>query len=140
MIVFDVNSRDKIEIPTAYKEELKKYRTQARFIRVAIAPVFEVRTQQQNAFFHAKLNEIARMTGYDRDELKQEVKMLAMELGYPPATDAVGDLVVEEDSGMLIPKPTSQATIEEMKIAIEALYIWCSDKGLDISSLGGYNG
>ena len=50
MIVFDVDSRDRITVPAAYVEELKKYRKQARFIRVAIAPVFEVRTQQQNAF------------------------------------------------------------------------------------------
>lgn len=139
MIVFDVDSSEKITIPAAYIEELKKYRRQARFIRVAISPVFEVRTQQQNAYFHAKINEIARMTGYDRDELKREVKMLAMELGYPPATDAVGDLVVD-DSGMAMPKPTSLATIEEMKIAIEALYIWCSDKGIEITNLGGFNG
>ena len=139
MIVFDVDSRDRITVPAAYVEELKKYRKQARFIRVAIAPVFEVRTQQQNAFFHAKINEIARATGIDRDELKQEIKMLAMELGYPPATDSVGDLVVD-DSGMLIAKPTSSATIEEMKIAIEALYIWCNDKGVDISTIGGMNG
>lgn len=139
MIVFDVDSRDKITVPAAYVEELKKYRKQARFIRVAIAPVFEVRTQQQNAYFHAKINEIARATGIDRDELKQEIKMLAMELGYPPATDSVGDLVVD-DSGMIIPKPTSSATIEEMKIAIEALYIWCNDKGVDISTTGGMNG
>ena len=139
MIVFDVDSRDKITVPAAYVEELKKYRKQARFIRVAIAPVFEVRTQQQNAYFHAKINEISRATGIDRDELKQEIKMLAMELGYPPATDSVGDLVVD-DSGMIIPKPTSSATIEEMKIAIEALYIWCNDKGVDISTTGGING
>lgn len=139
MIVFDVDSRDKITVPAAYVEELKKYRKQARFIRVAIAPVFEVRTQQQNAYFHAKINEIARATGIDRDELKQEIKMLAMELGYPPATDSVGDLVVD-DSGMIIPKPTSSASIEEMKIAIEALYIWCNDKGIDISTIGGMNG
>lgn len=139
MIVFDVDSRDRITVPAAYVEELKKYRKQARFIRVAIAPVFEVRTQQQNAYFHAKINEISRATGVDRDELKQEIKMLAMELGYPPATDSVGDLVVD-DSGMIIAKPTSQATIEEMKIAIEALYIWCNDKGVDISTTGGIHG
>lgn len=139
MIVFDVDSRDKITVPAAYIEELKKYRKQARFIRVAIAPVFEVRTQQQNAYFHAKINEISRATGIDRDELKQEIKMLAMELGYPPATYSDGDLVVD-DSGMIIAKPTSQATIEEMKIAIEALYIWCNDKGVDISTIGGIHG
>ena len=136
MIVFDINSTDKLAVPAAYLEELNKYRKQSVLLRITISPVFEVRTQSQNAYFHAKINEISRLTGIDRDELKAEVKMIALELGYPYAEDKDGDLIVN-DMGMPLPKPTSQATIEEMKIAIEALYIWCSDKGIDISQQGG---
>lgn len=136
MIVFDIGSREKLSVPAAYIDELNKYRKQSGLLRITISPVFEVRTQSQNAYFHAKVNEIARLTGMDRDELKAEIKMIALELGYPYAEDKDGDLIVNE-MGMPLPKPTSQATIEEMKIAIEALYIWCSDKGIDISSQGG---
>ena len=131
MIQFFCDSDKPIEIPDEMRDELKKYRRQGKRIRVTISPVYDTRTLAQNAYFHAKVNEISAQTGQDRDFIKREIKDYAMGFGYPAAVEENGELKTDGE-GRLIPLSSSKATIEQMEILIEALYSWCFEKGITI--------
>ena len=132
MIQFLNDSDKPITIPEDMQDELRKYRRQSKRIRITISPVYETRTLAQNAYFHAKVNEISAFTGQDRDEIKRAIKDYALGFGYPAAVDETGELKTDED-GRLIPLSSSKATIEQMETLIEALYSWCSEKGIYIT-------
>lgn len=131
MISFFVDSRDPIRVPDNLKDELMRYRKMGKRIHVTISPVLQSRTMAQNAIFHAKINEISRATGMDRDEIKKEVKQFAMQMGYPPSAGPDGDVEMDEQ-GELLALPSHKATVEQMEILIEALYSWCFENGIDI--------
>lgn len=132
MIQFLNDSDKPITIPEEMLPELMKYRRQGKRIRITISPVFETRTMAQNAYFHAKVNEIAAITGQDRDSIKSEIKDYALGFGYPAAVDETGELKTDAE-GRLIPLSSARATIEQMETLIEALYSWCSEKGIYIT-------
>ncbi len=131
MIQFLCDSDKPIEIPIELRDELRRYRRQGKRIRVTISPVYDTRTLSQNAYFHAKVNEISALTGQDRDLIKRDIKDYAMGFGYPAAVDETGELKTDGE-GRLIPLSSSRATIEQMEILIEALYSWCFEKGIAI--------
>lgn len=118
------SSSEKLRVPDEFLSSLTRVRGQADFIQVTIEPVYKQRTKDQNAFFHAKLNELAKLSGADRDRIKEEVKSVATMRGYPY------DVV----DGEIIPKPSSEATIEQMEILIDALYEYAEDNGHYIRS------
>lgn len=132
MIQFLCDSDKPITIPEDMQDELRKYRRQGKRIRITISPVYETRTLAQNAYFHAKVNEISAFTGQGRDEIKRAIKDYALGFGYPAAVDETGELKTDED-GRLIPLSSSKATIEQMETLIEALYSWCSERGIYIT-------
>lgn len=136
MISYIVDSRDKlqVQVPERYKEELAAYRKMARSIRVTITPVLKTRTLEQNAIFHAKINELSQATGIDRDSLKAEIKRFAMSMGYPPEMKEDGEVVVDE-GGDLVPLPSSKATVEQMETLIEAVYMWATQNGIDMEEI-----
>ena len=134
MISFIVDSRDPIRIPESMKSELALYRKQAKRIRVTISPVHQTRTLEQNAIFHAKLNEISAATGVDRESLKHDIKRLAMSMGYPPDITDDGEVRIDDD-GDLVPLPSSKATIEQMETLIEAIYVWAEQNGIDMEEI-----
>ena len=131
MISFFVDSRDQIRIPENLKPEVAKYRKMGSKLHITISPVLQQRTIAQNAIFHAKVNEIAHMTGMDREDVKKQVKAYAMQMGYPPAIGSDGDVATDEQ-GELMPLPSSKATVEQMETLIEALYSWCFELGISI--------
>lgn len=131
MISFFIDSDKPIRIPEDMKAEVAKYRGMGKKLHITISPVLQPRTLAQNAIFHAKVNEIAHITGWDRDQVKQEIKSYAMQMGYPPAMGADGDVEISPD-GELVPLPSHKATVEQMELLIEALYSWCIDKGIAI--------
>lgn len=131
MISFFVDSDCPIRIPDELKPEVAKYRKMGKKLHITISPVLQPRTMAQNAIFHAKVNEIAHLTGWDRDEVKKDIKNYAMQMGYPPAMSADGDVEISPE-GELIPLPSHKATIEQMELLIEALYSWCFEKGVNI--------
>ena len=125
-MTFTVRSDEPISIPPELLEELGRYRRQAKRLRVTIAPILKDRTMSQNSYFHAKVNEIARETGIDRDEIKRAIKLKAIGMGYPCMEEEDGTLRLDK-SGEPIPVSTARATIEQMTILIEALHIWCAE-------------
>ena len=132
MIQFFNDSDKPISIPQEYHDELMRYRSQGKKIRITISPVFETRTLAQNAYFHAKVTEISALTGQDRNDIKDEIKEYALGFGYPAAVDETGELKTDAE-GRLIPLSSAKATIEQMETLIEALYSWCSEKGIYIT-------
>lgn len=131
-IVFNTKSTT-IKVPEEMKDELEKYLRQAGMVRVIIAPAFQPRTLAQNALWHAKINEIAYITGMDRDEIKDEIKETAMYMGYPCKLDESG--YPAETDGRLIPKSSAEASISEMEILIDAVAIWAEQKGIDATGI-----
>lgn len=125
---------DKIFVPKEYRGEVDKYIRQAGKVRVIIAPAFQTRTLSQNAIFHAKINELSRLTGMDRDAIKDEVKDIAMSMGYPPEMDETGLPKVNE-SGRVIPLSSAKATIEQMVLLINALDFWCEERDIPLDSI-----
>lgn len=134
MIQFDVDSRDLIRIPQEYKAELEKYRRQAKKIRVIISPVFEQRTNKQNALFHKKLKTIELLTGLPWEEAKEQIKSLAIDMGYPYVLDDDGSPKLD-GNGNMIPISSSDASISEMKILFTALDEWCFRNQVNIQEV-----
>lgn len=127
-MTFEVKSNDPIRIPIELIDELERYRSQAKYLRVSITPVFKDRTMSQNSYFHAKVNEIARDTGIPRDEVKNEIKRFAIGMGYPCEENEDGTIRMKD--GEPVPLSSSKASIEAMTILIEALYVWCNENGI----------
>lgn len=132
MIDFEVGSDERIAIPEEFIPTLRLYRRQSRRLRVTISPVFEQRTKEQNAIFHARLKVLARLTGIKFDDLKTQVKGIAVEMGYPVEMGPNGELKVDA-RGNLIPLPSHKASISNMKILIDSLDQYCFDHGIDNS-------
>ena len=132
MIDFICDSRKRLAVPEEFIEELKRYRRQSGKLRVTISPVFEERTKEQNAIFHARLKVLARLTGMRFDSLKDEVKQVAVSMGYPVEMGPNGELKLGA-TGELIPLPSHKASISDMKILIDALDEYCFDHGIDNS-------
>ena len=130
-MTFDIPSKDKLIIPTELIPELKRLRGQSDTLRITITPVFKTRTVNQNAIFHAKINEVASHIGEDREVIKEHVKKFAMGMGYPYSVDKNGEPRCDKN-GELIPKSSALASISEMTILIEALFAWCFDNGIYI--------
>ncbi len=118
------SSSEKLRVPDELLSSLSRVRGQADFIQVTIEPVYKQRTMDQNALFHAKVNELAKISGADRNFIKEEVKQVAVSRGYP----------FNVVNGEVIPKPSSEATIEQMEILIDALYEYAEDNGHYIRS------
>lgn len=118
------SSSEKLRIPDELLSSLSRVRGQADFIQVTIEPVYKQRTMDQNALFHAKVNELAKLSGADRGRIKEEIKGVATMRGYP----------YDVKNGEIIPKPSSEATIEQMEILIDALYEYAEENGHYIRS------
>lgn len=118
-VTWKQSSRDYLTVPDELRQALVEVRKQRPEIRITIEPVYQTRTAEQNAFFHAKLGELAQESGADKEWLKNQIKMVAVNMGY--GYDMVGE--------KLIPHDSSKATIEEMEILIEALYKYAFDNG-----------
>lgn len=130
-MTYELSSKSKLMVPVELIPELQRLRSQTDTLRITITPVFKTRTLNQNAIFHAKINEIASVIGEDREVIKEHIKKYAMGMGYPYSTDKDGEPRCDKD-GELIPKSSALATISEMTILIEALYAWCFDNGIYI--------
>ncbi len=101
-----------LRVPDSKRKILSRVRGQGKEIRITIEPVYKLRTDDQNAIFHAKINMLSRECGGDREWIKEQVKELAIQHGYP----------YEVVSGKVVPKSSSEVTIEEMEILIDSLY------------------
>lgn len=130
-MTFEVRSDKPIAIPPELMDELTRYRKQAKRLRVTITPILKERTMSQNSYFHAKVNQIARETGIDREEVKRGIKRYAIGMGYPCIEEEDGSLRLDSE-GEPIPLSTAKATIEQMTILIEALYVWCNENDIQI--------
>lgn len=118
-VTWKQSSRDYLTVPDELRQALVEVRKQRPEIRITIEPVYPTRTAEQNAFFHAKLGELAQKSGADKEWLKNQIKMVAVNMGY-------GYDMIDEK---LVPHDSSKATIEEMEILIEALYKYAFDNG-----------
>lgn len=117
-------SGELIKIPEELKTKLAIVRGQGQEIRITVEPVYKQRTENQNALFHARINELSKECGANREWLKDEIKMIATDMGYP----------YEIYDGRKVPKSTKEATVEEMEILIEAIYDYAFDNGINIRS------
>lgn len=131
-VIYDCLSMD-ISIPESMLEDVERYLKQAGKIRVVISPVFQPRTLAQNALFHAKINEIAYVTGMDREEIKEEVKEIAMYMGYPCELDESG--YPAEFNGKLVPKSSADVSVSEFEILIDAVGVWADQNGIDTTGI-----
>lgn len=122
-----------LEVPAELRDEIVKYIRQAGKVRVVIAPAFQTRTKSQNAIFHAKINELSTLTGMDRDVIKDEVKEVALSMGYPPELDETGCPKVE--NGMVVPLSSAKATIEQFALLINAIDLWCEERDISLSDI-----
>lgn len=123
-------------IPEEFRPEVNKYLRQAGSVRVVIAPAFKRRSKEQNAIFHAKINEISRLTGMDKERVKKEVKEVAVSFGYPPELDDEGKPLFKD--GYIIPLSTAKASIGDFTILINAVDAWCDEHGLELSEIWNY--
>lgn len=124
------DSSEPMSVPMDLRPLLAEARKQSKRIVVSITPVYARRSLNQNALFHAKVNEIAAMSGVDRDVVKNIIKVFATGRGYPCV---VGDdgLPVFKD-GKPLPISTEDATVEEMEALIESTFEWAFENGFYI--------
>lgn len=123
-IVWEQPSGTPIRIPESAKATLSYMRKQTTELRITVEPVYKQRTEDQNAIFHAKVNEIAKECGANREWIKDQIKELAVSHGYP----------ADVKDGKLIPKSSKDVTIEQMEILIESVFEYAFENGINIRS------
>lgn len=124
------DSSEPMSVPMDLRPLLAEARKQSKRIVVSITPVYARRSLNQNALFHAKVNEIAAMSGVDRDVVKKMIKVFATGRGYPMVMGDDGLPLIKD--GEPLPKPTEEATVEEMEMLIDATFEWAFANGFYI--------
>ena len=100
-----------------------------RRLHVAVVyPIYRGRSYNQNALFHALINDMASQLGQDRSSVKEAVKNFALSRGYP--YEYGDDGYPLEKDGMNIPISTKEATVEQMEILIDSAYEFAFENNL----------
>lgn len=97
----------------------------AGYISLRLAPPRRPRTtgpRSQNSGFHGWCEDISVQTGIDAGRVKEALKRIAVKDGYPPTYNPVDDAVE--------PKPTHEATIEEMNIVMKVTQRFADEHSL----------
>lgn len=113
------SSRDYLTVPPELKGLLLRVRKEEPEIEIIIRPVYPMKTENQNAMFHAKLGELAAESGADKEWLKREIKMHAVNRGYP----------YEMVDGQIVPYSTTRINVEQMELLIDVLYEYAFEHG-----------
>ncbi len=121
-VTWTQSSSERLTIPDELQSLLSIVRGEGKEIRITIEPIYQPRTANQNALFHSKIKELAVLCGADPEWVKDEVKRYAVSRGYP----------CEMGEGVVVPKPTSTATVEEMEMLIDSLYGYAFDNGINL--------
>ena len=101
---------------------------QVNELKVVVYPVDRGRSYNQNALFHALINDMASQLGQDRRTVKEAVKNFALSRGYP--YEYGDDGYPLEKDGMNIPISTKDATVEQMEILIDSAYEFAFENNL----------
>lgn len=123
------SSKEDLKVPQEYYDALKTLLENSERVKIKIMPMYAERTRNQNSLFHAKVNEIAKWTGQDRDTIKEELKILATAHGYPCECDEYDEPLIDKH-GRPVPKPTRDVSVEEFEILIETMYEFCHANGI----------
>jgi len=102
-------------------------------VRVTIRPFREKRSIEQNKLFSLFCRRIAKQTGMRFDDVKEIIKSYAVDIGYPVARNADGDLLTDE-RGELVPLPSHLADTAEFSILLDACHQIAYEYNLTISS------
>lgn len=105
------------EIIDYIKRELER----CKIVNLILEPVFSTRTKSQNSLFQVLVKRIAFQSGASVSYVKEKIKEMACNNGYPYERDENGEFVTDEH-GQLIPLSSSKASIAEMKKLIDACY------------------
>jgi hypothetical protein len=129
-ITFTVHGRD-FNVPAWYQEEYEAVLEQALksdgMLKVTIEPNYKTRTIKENAYFHVLCKRLSEMAGGTPEDIKEMAKSKAVELGYPVKTDESGQPEIGEYGIKGI--PSSEATIGECVLLIEAVHMLASENG-----------
>lgn len=101
---------------------------QVKELKVVVYPVYRGRSYNQNALFHALINDMASQLGQDRRSVKEAVKNFALSRGYP--YEYGDDGYPLEKDGMNVPISTKEATVEQMEILIDSAYEFAFENNL----------
>ena len=114
------SSRDYLTVPPELKGQLLRVRKEEPEIEIIIRPVYPMKTENQNALFHAKLGELAAESGANKEWLKREIKMYAVNRGYP----------YDKIDGQIVPYSTTRINVEQMELLIDCLYDFAFEHGI----------
>ena len=114
------SARDYLTVPQDLKNLLLQVRQEEPEIEIIIRPVYPMKTENQNALFHAKLGELAAESGANKEWLKREIKMHAVNRGYPYE-------VVDEQ---VVPYSITRINVEQMELLIDCLYDYAFEHGI----------
>ena len=118
-------------LPHSFGGVIQRAKERGKTIEVTIEETQDPRTQKQNALLHVLIRRLAQASGASEEWMKEYIKHEGMVHNYPVWVDN-GEIVTDE-RGEALPKPTSQATVKELMILIEACYAVAYENGLDIS-------
>lgn len=132
---FVVHGRD-FRVPAGYTEHYERILAKALrgdgTIKVTIEPNFQKRTLKENAYFHVLCKRLSEMAGGTPEDMKEMAKAKAVELGYPVDMDDQGSPRMNEYGICGI--PSSEASISECVLLIEAVHMLASDNGYDLEN------
>lgn len=78
--------------------------------------------RSQNSGIHGWFSDIAMQLGCDAERVKEAMKRFAVSEGYPPVYNPVDDAVE--------PKPTHEASVEEISILIKVTHRFADEHGM----------
>lgn len=111
-----------IDIPLYLEGYVKSLVNQGKRFEVTIEEARESRSLDQNALFHVLVRRLAEQAGTSQDWMKDFVKTRAIDYGYPSRFE----------NGELVAKPTSEASVDDLMLLIDACYFVANENGFDI--------
>lgn len=119
-----------IHVPEELGGWMDDIKRQGADIKVSVSKAERDRTKEQNALFHVLVKRLAAQAGTDVDWMKDYVKREAVSMGYPVWVE---DNRVRCDAyGRALPKPSSEASVQDLMVLVECCWKVANDNGFDI--------
>ncbi len=126
IVEYAIRSKDFGRVPDDVRPLLGQLLRENEMVKIIIKPMYES-SAEQKALFHVYVRRISEQCGFfNEEQVKQMIKVEAMNRGYPPERDEMGNIVTMRN-GKAKPLSVAKADAKQMHILIDG----CKDMAYD---------
>ncbi len=134
-LTFTSPARMNVLIPEEAEEFIKAIAQDGDEIEITVRRHSKPKREAQNNLFHTLVRAIAKQSGTSFEYVKDFIKKVACDYGYPQVTDENGYPLCDEE-GKPVPISVSKAGMKDMTVLIDVAYMIGDDYGYELDSSG----